>query len=82
MQHLRRLARAALFIARLLTTFAAAAWRPTKPVQFVMLPSQGAFSIFWANSLVAGITSLALPMLVWPLFGKLRGRGSRAEAAA
>ena len=47
-----------------------------------MLLSQGAFSIFWANPLVAGITSLALLMLVWPLFGKLRGGGSRPKAVA
>lgn len=39
-----------------------------------MLLSQGAFSIFWANPLVAGITSLALLLLVWPLLGRVLGR--------
>ena len=47
-----------------------------------MLLSQGAFSIFWANPLVAGITSLALLLLFWPLIGKLRGaRSARVEPA-
>ena len=39
-----------------------------------MLLSQGAFTIFWSNPLVAGITSLALLLLVWPLLGKALGR--------
>jgi putative tricarboxylic transport membrane protein len=37
-----------------------------------MLLSQGSLGIFWANPLVASITSLALLMLLWPLFGKLK----------
>ena len=46
-----------------------------------MLLSQGAFSIFWANPLVAAITSLALLLLFWPLLGKLRlAASARAKA--
>ncbi len=45
-----------------------------------MLLSQGSFAIFWANPLVAGITSLALLLLVWPLFGKGRTALRRAPA--
>src|SRR5688572_682620 len=37
-----------------------------------MLLSQGSLSIFWSNGLVGGITGLALLLLVWPLFGKLK----------
>jgi putative tricarboxylic transport membrane protein len=47
-----------------------------------MLLSQGSLGIFWANPLVASLTSLALLMLVWPLIAKLRQamrRGGPAE---
>lgn len=39
-----------------------------------MLLSQGSLSIFWANPLVGSIFSLALLMLVWPLFGAVKSR--------
>jgi putative tricarboxylic transport membrane protein len=39
-----------------------------------MLLSQGSMSIFWSNSLVGGITSLALVLLFWPLLGWARAR--------
>jgi len=35
-----------------------------------MLMSQGSVDVFFSNYLVAGITSLALVLLLWPLFGK------------
>ena len=44
-----------------------------------MLLSQGALSIFWSNGLVGSIAGLAILMLVWPLFGKIK---SLAIAAA
>ena len=39
-----------------------------------MLMSQGSVDIFFSNYLVAGITTLALVLLLWPLFGKFFGR--------
>ena len=46
-----------------------------------MLMSQGSLSIFWANPLVTGIMTLALVLLLWPLFAFLRER-LRAPAPA
>ena len=42
-----------------------------------MLLSQGSMGIFWSNGLVGSITSLALVLLLWPLFSSLlqRARG-------
>ena len=45
-----------------------------------MLMSQGSVDIFFSNYLVAGITSLALLLLFWPLIGKLIGRKKVAAA--
>ena len=39
-----------------------------------MLMSQGNVDVFFSNYLVAGITTLALVLLLWPLFGKFFGR--------
>jgi len=39
-----------------------------------MLMSQGNVDVFFSNYLVAGITTLALVLLLWPLFGKLFGK--------
>jgi TctA family transporter len=40
-----------------------------------MLMSQGNLLVFWANPLVATITTLALLLLAWPLLGPaMRGR--------
>jgi putative tricarboxylic transport membrane protein len=38
-----------------------------------MLLSQGSLSIFWANPLVGSIAGLAIIMLLWPLWGVIRG---------
>jgi putative tricarboxylic transport membrane protein len=35
-----------------------------------MLISQGSLDVFFSNYLVAGITSVALLLLFWPLIGK------------
>ena len=47
-----------------------------------MLLSQGSLTIFWSNPLVGSITALALVMLTWPLWHKVRdarrGRGAPA----
>ena len=43
-----------------------------------MLLSQGSLSIFFANPLVAGITSLALIMVAWPWLGAAIARRRRA----
>ena len=47
-----------------------------------MMGPKGALGIFWSNSLVGTITTLALLMLFWPVIavawrqaGRLRGRG-------
>ena len=45
-----------------------------------MLMSQGSVDIFFSNYLVAGITSLALLLLFWPLIGKLIGKKKVAAA--
>jgi putative tricarboxylic transport membrane protein len=39
-----------------------------------MLMSQGSVDVFFSNYLVAGITTLALVLLLWPLFGKFFGK--------
>jgi putative tricarboxylic transport membrane protein len=39
-----------------------------------MLLSDGSVSIFWSNALVGGVSALALVMLVWPLWGTLKGK--------
>jgi len=41
-----------------------------------MLLSDGSVSIFWSNALVGGVSALALLMLVWPLWGTLKGKMS------
>jgi putative tricarboxylic transport membrane protein len=43
-----------------------------------MLISQGEVSIFFANALVGGITTLALVLLLWPLLAKVMPRVRRA----
>jgi putative tricarboxylic transport membrane protein len=45
-----------------------------------MLMSQGSVDIFFSNYLVAGISSLALLLLFWPLIGKLIGKKKVAAA--
>jgi putative tricarboxylic transport membrane protein len=47
-----------------------------------MLISQGSLAIFVANPLVGSITGLALALLLWPLWGALRGIAKAREAAA
>ncbi len=47
-----------------------------------MLMSQGSLAIFVSNPLVGSITGLALALLLWPLWGKLRGLAKAREAAA
>ncbi len=39
-----------------------------------MLLSQGSLSIFWSNPLVGSIAGLAIILLLWPVFGAIRGR--------
>jgi putative tricarboxylic transport membrane protein len=39
-----------------------------------MLMSQGSIDVFFSNYLVAGITTLALVLLLWPLVGKVIGK--------
>jgi putative tricarboxylic transport membrane protein len=39
-----------------------------------MLLSQGSLSIFWSNPLVGTLVALALAILAWPLFARLRAR--------
>ncbi|HSV71845.1 MAG TPA: tripartite tricarboxylate transporter permease [Methylibium sp.] len=50
-----------------------------------MLLSDGSLSIFWSNGLVGGIASLAVVLLLWPLWGAMkswaRAREHRASAA-
>jgi putative tricarboxylic transport membrane protein len=46
-----------------------------------MLISQGSLGIFWSNWLVGGITTLALGLLVWPMYTSLRERLRAAEQA-
>jgi putative tricarboxylic transport membrane protein len=47
-----------------------------------MLISQGSLAIFVSNPLVGSITGLALALLLWPLWGVLRGLAKSREAAA
>ena len=46
-----------------------------------MLSSKGGLGIFWHNGLAGTITTLAVLMLLWPLFGKLRERLFGRESA-
>jgi len=46
-----------------------------------MLMSQGKFGIFFANPLVATITTFAILLLTWPLWAKLIGRARLLRAA-
>jgi putative tricarboxylic transport membrane protein len=39
-----------------------------------MLLSQGSLAIFWSNPLVGSLVTLALAMLLWPLWGALKQR--------
>jgi putative tricarboxylic transport membrane protein len=41
-----------------------------------MLLSQGSLGIFFSNYLVGSITALALILLLWPLFSKLKAKKS------
>ena len=45
-----------------------------------MLISQGSLDVFFSNYLVAGISSVALLLLFWPLIGKLIGKKKVAAA--
>ena len=45
-----------------------------------MLISQGSLDVFFSNYLVAGISSVALLLLFWPLIGKLIGKKKAAAA--
>jgi putative tricarboxylic transport membrane protein len=45
-----------------------------------MLISQGSVDVFFSNYLVAGITTLALVLLFWPLIGKFTGKKKAAVA--
>jgi putative tricarboxylic transport membrane protein len=45
-----------------------------------MLISQGSVDVFFSNYLVAGITTLALVLLFWPLIGKFTGKKKAAAA--
>ena len=45
-----------------------------------MLISQGSLDVFFSNYLVAGISSLALLLLFWPLIGKFIGKKKVATA--
>ncbi len=45
-----------------------------------MLISQGSLDVFFSNYLVAGITSVALLLLFWPLIGKVIGKKKGATA--
>jgi putative tricarboxylic transport membrane protein len=46
-----------------------------------MLISQGSLTVFWSNWLVGSLTTLALVLLVWPLYTALRERLRMAEQA-
>ncbi len=39
-----------------------------------MLLSEGSLSIVWSNALVGGVSTLAVAMLLWPLWGMLKSR--------
>ena len=45
-----------------------------------MLISQGSLDVFFSNYLVAGITSIALLLLFWPVIGKVIGKKKNAAA--
>ena len=45
-----------------------------------MLISQGSLDVFFSNYLVAGISSVAMLLLFWPLIGKLIGKKKAAAA--
>ena len=47
-----------------------------------MLLSQGDLTIFWSNPLVGTLVTLALVMLVWPLWGLLKDRMRAREFGA
>ena len=47
-----------------------------------MMGSKGALDIFWSNSLVGTITTLALLMLFWPAISFVWGRLGRLRGAA
>jgi len=55
------------------------------PFRQAMLLSQGSLGILWSNWLVGSITTLALLLLVWPLFSRvsqmLKGAGGSNAAA-
>ena len=44
-----------------------------------MLLSQGSLSIFWSNGLVGSITALAVVLLLWPLYGAMKGLARARE---
>ena len=67
---------APIVLALVLGDMAEAAFRQS------MLLSQGSLSIFWSNPLVGSIAGLAIILLVWPLFGAIKGRTMRRAAAA
>jgi putative tricarboxylic transport membrane protein len=45
-----------------------------------MLLSQGSLAIFWANPLVGSIVTLALALLLWPLWGAAKNYAKAREA--
>jgi putative tricarboxylic transport membrane protein len=45
-----------------------------------MLLSEGSLGILWSNPLVGSITTLALVLLVWPLWGWAKGLARAREA--
>jgi putative tricarboxylic transport membrane protein len=47
-----------------------------------MLISQGSLAIFWSNPLAGIITTLALALLLWPLWGAARSIAAAREANA
>jgi putative tricarboxylic transport membrane protein len=50
-----------------------------------MLLSEGSLSIFWSNALVGSIATLAVVLLLWPVWGAMKAwakaREHRASAA-
>jgi TctA family transporter len=42
-----------------------------------MIGASGDLRVFWSNGLVGSITTLALILLVWPLFGPLFQQAKR-----
>ena len=67
---------APMVLALVLGDMAEAAFRQS------MLLSQGSLSIFWSNPLVGSIAGLAIILLIWPLFGAIKGLSVRRRAAA